>query len=176
MGFVSTVEVGIRKETSFRRIREWNLLESVSFPLSLALLFLPSRFHCSIMESEEEMSSCSVLCCPGRCEASRSIPGMQQGGQQPLGCGSLEHSLAVSSFCHPCWLGEQSVKVACDNAVTPLEGSPSAQPVVQMSSLSELHPKPFRARSLQSSPSLISHVISLLCALTVQLIWSSGEG
>lgn len=52
-GFVATVEVGIRKETSFRRIREWNLLEFVSFPLSLALLFLPSRFHCCITHSGE---------------------------------------------------------------------------------------------------------------------------
>lgn len=52
-GFVSTVEVGTRKGTSFRRIREWNLLESVSFPLSLALLFLPSRFHCCIIHSGE---------------------------------------------------------------------------------------------------------------------------
>lgn len=50
---VSTVEVDIRKETSFRRIREWNLLESVSFPLSLALLFLPSTFHCCVIQSAE---------------------------------------------------------------------------------------------------------------------------
>lgn len=52
-GFIATVEVGIRKETSFRRIREWNLLESVSFPLSLALLFLPSRLHCCVTHSGE---------------------------------------------------------------------------------------------------------------------------
>lgn len=53
-GFVSTVEVGIRKETSFRRIREWNLLESVSFPLSLALLFLPSRPQCCVAHGGDE--------------------------------------------------------------------------------------------------------------------------
>lgn len=58
-GLVSTVEVGIRKETSFRRIREWDLLESVSFPLSLALLFLPgSPQRCVAHTGEMKMPSC----------------------------------------------------------------------------------------------------------------------
>lgn len=68
------------------------------------------------------------------------------------------------------------MKVACSNAVVLLEGSVSAQPAAQMSSwLAYLHPKPFRVRSCQSSPFLISHIISsLLRALTLQITYSRG--
>ena len=61
------------------------------------------------------------------------------------------------------------MRIACSNAVILLEGSASAQPVVQMSSLlAGLHPKPCR---VQPSPFLISHILSLLRALTPQIIW-----
>lgn len=91
---------------------------------------------------------------------------MQQGGHLPVGAAWLGAApVVLGGDC-------RDTKAAWDNAVILLEGSVSAQPGGQMSPLlAQLHAKPFRAPSLQSSP-LISHVISLLCALTPRIICS----
>lgn len=95
---------------------------------------------------------------------------MQQGGHLAVGAAWLGAAPVVLGG--DCGWKSGDVKAGWDNAVILLEGSVSAQPVGQMSPLlAQLHAKPFRVPSLQSSP-LISHIISLLCALTPRIICS----